>query len=388
MTTLRSNEGRVFLDAASTTPLDERVLDAMRSAFLLPGNAASVHGAGRAARKLLEDARDAIGALLGVPGRSLYFTSGGTESDNWALRALLHTAKPGLKPHLVVTAIEHSAILETAADLERSGLADVTRVPPDADGIVQPEAIQEAIQPGTVLVSVMLVNNEIGAIQPIAAIAEACHARGVPLHTDAVQAPGSASIRLEDLNADLMSLSAHKLHGPKGVGLLYARRGLNLQPFMHGGHQERGARGGTSNLPGAVGLAAALTFTLNEAPAALARLAPLAENFTRRLLANPGVNLNGARAPRTPRIINVTAAGADGEALLLALDLGGVDASNGSACSAGTLEASHVLLALGRSRDEARASVRFSLPWDVQAEDLTRAASVYAQALAAARLGV
>ncbi|HWG84023.1 MAG TPA: cysteine desulfurase family protein, partial [Deinococcales bacterium] len=308
---------RVHLDYAATTGLDPRVEAAMRPYHHLPGNASSVHASGRAAREALEDARERLARCIGAQAREITFTSGGTEADNQAILGL--TLERG--GHVITTAIEHSAVLAPARWLERSGRCRVTYLPPDEHGIVHPEQLSEAICPDTVLVSVMHLNNEVGSIQDIPAIAAECRERGVPLHVDAVQSLGALPLDVSALGADLLSLSAHKVHGPKGVGALWVRLGLELTPIIHGGHQERGLRGGTSNLPGAVGMALAAEIAVAEQPAEAERLTALLNRFAGQLLTIEGVSLNGHSERRGPRHVNVTAHGCDGEALLMNLDL-------------------------------------------------------------------
>lgn len=354
----------------------------MRPYHFLAGNASSVHASGRQAREALEDARERLAKVIGASAREVTFTSGGTEADNLALLGL--TIERG--GHVVTTAIEHSAVLSPARWLAGTGRAEVTFLMPDRFGAILPEQVAQAIRPDTVLVSVVLVNNEVGSIQDIAAIGRECRERGVALHVDAVQALGLIPIDVRDLGCDLLSLSAHKFHGPKGVGALWVRRGLDLTPIVQGGHQERGLRGGTSNFPGAVGMALAAEIAAGEQAAEAERLTQLRDAFTADLLAVREVSLNGHPSERSPRHVNVTAHGCDGEALLMNLDLLGVDASSGSACSAGTLEPSHVLLAMGRSEADARASIRFTLGRDTTADDLALAAEAFREAVQRSRM--
>lgn len=375
---------RVYLDSAATTPLDPEIEIAMRPLHFLEGNAASVHRHGAAAREALEDARERLARAMGASSRELIFTSGGTEADNQAVFAL------GLMRggHIVTTAIEHSAVLAPARTLEAMGRCRVTYLRPDRYGLIHPEAVREALEPDTVLVSVMHVNNEIGTVQDIRAIAEICRARGVLLHADAVQSPGFVPLDVSALGVDLASISGHKFYGPKGVGALFVRRGLELPPLMMGGHQEGGLRGGTHNLPGAVGISFALEKAVGMQALEAERLSGLRDGFASRLLEFDGVRLNGPApgAPnRSPKHVSITAHGVDGEALLMNLDIEGVSASSGSACNAGTLEPSHVLLALGHSKDDARASVRFSLGRDTTLDTLEFAARAFGRALERSR---
>jgi cysteine desulfurase len=387
---------RVYLDHAATTPLDPEIEQAMRPYHFLEGNPASVHRHGAQAREALEDARERLARAIGASARELIFTSGGTEADNQAIFAL-GLSRGG---HIVTTAIEHSAILAPARALEAMGRCEVTYLQPDQHGVIHPEAVREALRPDTILVSVMHVNNEIGTLQDIPAIAEVCRARGVVLHVDAVQSPGFVPFDVRALGCDLASISGHKFYGPKGVGALFVRRSvgsragndrrdLELPPLMMGGHQEGGLRGGTHNLPGAVGISLALEKAVRQQPEESVRLEGLRDWFTARLLEFDEVTLNGpmmGSPNRSPKHVNVTARGADGEALLMNLDIEGVSASSGSACNAGTLEPSHVLLALGHTRDEARSSLRFSLGRDTTFATLEFAVSAFSRALERSRL--
>ena len=353
---------RVYLDYAATTPLDPTVELAMRDVQALPGNASSLHREGSKARELLEDARERLGRVLGVRSQEIVFTSGGTESNNQVIFAF------GLGGgHIVTSSVEHSAILAPARALEAAGRTTVTYLEPDWTGWIDPQMVLEALRPDTVLVSVQHVNNEVGTIQDIAAIGEICKARGIALHVDAVQSLGYVALEAVMKGADLVTISGHKFYGPKGVGALWVahslegRRGQQLAPLLYGGAQERGQRGGTHNTPGAVGMAVAAEIAHAAHLSEAARLEGLRDFFSAKLLEVDGVTLNGHQTQRSPRHVNITAHGADGEALLMNLDLEGVAASSGSACSAGTLEPSHVLIAMGRTQVEARASVRFSL---------------------------
>ena len=376
---------RVYLDHAATTPLDPEIEAAMRPYHFLSGNASSVHRHGAEAREALEDARERLAGAMGASSREVIFTSGGTEADNQAVFSF-GLARGG---HIVTTAIEHSAILAPARALEAMGRCRVTYLQPDQHGAIHPEAVRDALQADTILVSAMHVNNEIGTVQDIPAIAEITRARGIPLHVDAVQSPGFVPFDARALGCDLASISGHKFYGPKGVGALYVRRGLELPPLMMGGHQEGGLRGGTHNLPGAVGISLALKKAVRQQPEESVRLADLRDWFATRLLEFDGVRLNGPGlgAPnRSPKHVSVTASGADGEALLMNLDIEGVSASSGSACNAGTLEPSHVLLALGHTRQDARSSLRFSLGRDTTRDDLAFAVSAFSRALERSRL--
>lgn len=371
----------IYLDYAATTPLDPEVRAALEEVLEVYGNPSSIHGYGRQAKSLLEASRERLARVLGCKPRELILTSGGTEADALALYGLALARGRG---HLLSTRVEHSAVLLALKNLERLGYA-VTLLEPDRYGLIYPEQVAEAIRADTLLVSVMTVNNEIGTLYPIRQIAEVCHARGVLLHTDAVQALGSVPCTVEVLGADLISLAAHKFYGPKGVGALYVRKGIELFPILPG-KQEQGYRGGTENLPAVygMGLAAEKAVALLEEESQ--RMLALRRRLEAQLLALPGVELNGHPALRSPKHLNVTVRDADGEGLLLNLDLLGVAASSGSACASGSLEPSHVLLAIGRSKEEAKASVRFSLGRFNTEAEIDQAARVFAEAVGRSRV--
>jgi cysteine desulfurase len=373
---------RVYLDYAATTPLDPEIEALMRPYQFLMGNASSVHREGSVAKEALEEARERLGRALGCSSRELVFTSGGTEANNQVIFGL-GLARGG---HLVTTAIEHSAVLSPARALEAAKRCEVTYLIPDQYGVIQPEQVLEAMKPETTLVSVMHVNNELGSLQDVRAIAQMCRTRKIIFHVDAVQSLGYVPLNVLEIGCDLLTISAHKFYGPKGVGALFVRRGLELPPLLYGGHQEGGLRGGTHNVPGAVGMAFAAERAVQLQPEESLRLQGLRDAFQTMLLENPSIVLNGHPTHRSPRHINVTALETDGEALLMNLDLEGVAASSGSACSAGSLEPSHVLTALGRSPDEARASLRFSLGRDTTLEKLEFAAAAFGKALARSRM--
>ncbi|WP_206202078.1 cysteine desulfurase family protein [Thermus caldilimi] len=370
----------VYLDYAATTPLDLEVQQAMREVEGIFGNPSSIHRFGQEARRVLEGARERIASLLGVRPREVVFTGSGSEAD--AL-ALLGVALAKGKGHVVSTEVEHSAVLGALRLLERLGFA-VTRLRPDRLGLVYPEQVEEALRPGTILVSVMAANNELGTLYPIREMAEIAHAHGALFHTDAVQAVGQVPFRVDEVGADLVSLSAHKFYGPKGIGALLVRQGLDLFPLVPG-KQEGGRRGGTQSPVLAQGMAVALEKALRILPEESSRLLALRRRLEAGLLSVEGVELNGHPERRLPKLVNVTVKGADGEALLLAMDLMGVAVSSGSACSAGSLEPSHVLLAIGRSPREARASLRFSLGRYTTEAEVDRAVEVFREAVARAR---
>ncbi|RIH86034.1 Cysteine desulfurase IscS [Meiothermus luteus] len=370
----------IYLDYAATTPLDPEVKDGVAQALETYGNPSSIHSFGRRARQLLEEGRERLAGALGCRPRELVLTSGGSEANALALYGVALARGRG---HLVSSQVEHSAVLLALRNLERLGFA-VTLLAPDRYGLIYPEQVAEALRPDTLLVSLMTVNNETGTLYPVRAVAELCRARGVLFHTDAVQAFGTVPCRVEDLGADLISIAAHKFYGPKGAGALYVRRGIELFPLIPG-KQEGGYRGGTENPPGVYGMGLAAEKAAAMLPQESKRLLELRERLESQLLAIPGVELNGHPSLRSPKHVNVTAKGADGEGLLLNLDLLGVAASSGSACTSGSLEPSHVLLAIGRSQEEAKASVRFSLGRFTTEAEVDQAAQAFAEALKRSR---
>lgn len=352
---------RVYMDNGATTRVTEKVYEAMRPYFCeIFGNPSSVHGFGREARKAVEAARAQVAKAIGAEPREIYFTGCGTESDNWAIRGAAYAnLKKG--KHIITTAIEHHAVLHTCKQLEKEGF-EVTYLPVDAYGLVTPEQLEAAIRPDTVLVSIMYANNEIGTIEPIPELAAVAKARGVLFHTDAVQAVGHVPIDVQAQGIDLLSLSGHKFHAPKGVGALYIRKGARVQPLMQGGAQERGQRPGTENLAGIVGLGKAIELATADIPAKAARVSAIRDHMIARILKEiPHTQLNGHPAKRASGNINVSFYFIESESVLLHLDLKGIAASSGSACTSGSLDPSHVLLAIGVSHEHANGSVRLSL---------------------------
>lgn len=350
----------IYLDHAATTKISPAARDAMIAALDTYGNPSSVHTLGQQASAELGRARETIARQLGASPREIYFTSGGSEGDN---QALLTGAKNGVaagKRHIISTAMEHHAVLHTLEALEQQGFS-VTYLKPDSEGRISPRQLEEAIRPDTALVSVMYVNNETGSIQPIRELAAVCHGHEIPLHTDAVQAVGHIPVDVKADGVDFLTLSAHKFHGPRGIGALYVRRGIRLHSLIDGGGQERGKRAGTENLPGIVGMAAAL----EEETAQLKKHMDYVEGLRNTLVAGlreiPHARINESLQHHAPGIVNVSFAGVEGESLLLLLDGAGICASAGSACSAGSLEPSHVLLSMGIPRDIAQGSLRLSL---------------------------
>jgi cysteine desulfurase len=351
---------RIYLDNNSTTPVDPAVLSAMLP-FLAEnfGNASSIHSAGQRARAAVDAARQSVATLLRAKSSEVVFTCGGTESDNLAIFGIVNPCDQPRK-HVVITAIEHHAVLNAAHALEKQGV-DVTYVPVSKEGIVDPEDVREAIRPETVLISVMLANNELGTIQPVAEIGKITAEEDLYFHCDAVQAAGKIPIGVQTLGVDLLSISGHKLYAPKGVGALYVRTGTELGPIFYGGHHERDRRPGTENVPGIVALGKAAELAIENLAADATRLAQLRDRFEDALLALPGVRRNGSARDRVPNTSNLSFESAPGEALIIALDLQGVMCSSGAACSSGAIEPSHVLAAIGLSPDQARSSLRFSL---------------------------
>ena len=350
----------IYLDHNSTTPVDPRVLAAMLP-YLAEnfGNANSIHSSGQRARAAVDAARQSVAELLGAKASEIVFTCGGTEADNLAIFGIVNPCDQPRK-HVVTTAIEHHAVLNTAQALEKQGV-DVTYVPVNREGLVDPDDIREAIRPETVLISVMLANNEIGTIQPIAEIGRIAAEEDIYFHCDAVQAAGKMRVDVKELGVDLLSISGHKLYAPKGVGALFVRTGTELGPMFFGGHHERDRRPGTENVPGIVGLGKAAQLAMENLDADAVRLAALRDRFENALLALPGVRVNGNVRERAPNTSNLSFEAAGGEALVIALDLQGVMCSSGAACSSGAVEPSHVLTAMGLTPEQARSSLRFSL---------------------------
>ncbi len=351
----------VYADNAATTAMSKTAIRAMEPYYdTLYGNPSSLHSVGQRAAEALEAARARVAACLGAKPEEIYFTSGGSEADNQAIRsAALVGARKG-KRHIISTAFEHHAVLHTLKKLEREGF-EVTLLDVGSQGLVNVKDVAAAIREDTALVTIMYANNEVGTIQPIAEIGALCREKGVPFHTDAVQAVGHLSIDVERDQIDMLSLSAHKFHGPKGVGALYCRKGLPLLPFIEGGAQERNRRAGTENLAGIAGLAAALEEANANLERNAAQISALRDKLIDGLLQIPHARLNGDRERRLPGNVSFCFEGIEGESLLLLLDAKGVAASSGSACTSGSLDPSHVLLALGLPHEVAHGSLRLSL---------------------------
>jgi cysteine desulfurase len=375
-----------YLDHAATTPLDERVLEAM-----LPylrdrwGNPSSLYSHGRVARRALDEARDTVAQGLNCRPSEVLFTSGGTESDNLAIKGVAF-ARRGEGDHIVTTRVEHHAVLRTCEWLERRGGFRVTYVGVDPDGVVDLAELERAVGPGTILVSMMMANNEVGTIEPIAEAATIAHRHGAVFHTDAVQAAGALAIDPRALGVDLLSLSGHKIYGPKGVGVLYAQRGTPLLADAQGGGQERGLRAGTENVAAIVGMAEALRHAEEARQARTDHDARLRDRLIRGILASiPGAHLTGHPSRRLPNSASFVFEDADGESILMDLDQFDICASSGSACTSGTVEVSHVLTALGLSDDVARGSVRMTIGRDTTEDDVDRALAVMPEVVSRVR---
>jgi len=351
---------RIYMDNAATTRVTEPVFEAMRPYFCETfGNPSSVHAFGRDARRAVEEARRQVAAALGCEAREVYFTGCGTESDNWAIKGCAYAAKNGRKT-IVSTTIEHHAVLHTLEQLEKEGFT-VIYVPVDEEGIVKMDEMKKAITEDTLLVTVMAANNEIGTIQPIEEIAALAHEKGAIFHTDAVQAIGSMRFNVKDMGIDMLSLSGHKFHAPKGVGVLYIKNGLRIRPLIAGGAQERTQRAGTENLASIVALGKAITLANENIESHNAKLAEMRDALIEKILSRiPETRLNGHKEKRLPGNVNVSISYIEGEALLLSLDLKGIAASSGSACTSGSLDPSHVLLAIGLPHEIAHGSLRMT----------------------------
>lgn len=361
---------RIYLDHAATTGLDAAVLSKMAPYFSdIFGNANSQHSFGREAVRGVDEARDTIASLIGAKPNEIYFTSGGTEADNWAIRGAAH-ANRARGNHLIVSAVEHPAMLTTARELEKEGF-EVTLAPVDEFGTVDVAKLEESIRPETVFIGVMAANNEIGTLQPLAEISEIAQRHKILFFTDAVQAAGAIPLDVNAPRVDMMSISGHKFYGPKGVGALYIRSGVKTGKILTGGHQERGMRGGTTNVPGVVGMAEALRLAVAKLDENAAYISSLRDRFIARVQTEiPFVKLNGHPKNRLPSNANFSFRYVEGESLLFSLDLAGIAVSSGSACSSGSLEPSHVLLATGMSEGLAHGSLRFSFGRENTAEDV------------------
>ena len=360
----------VYLDYNATTPLAPEVLEVMLPYFREEfGNPSSIHSFGQRAKAALYDARERVASLIGASPNEILFTSGGTEADNLAILGVLEAAEGGRR-HLVTSSVEHHAVLNSMKALAKKGVP-VTFLKVDRAGRVDPEDLKSALTPGTLLVSIMHTNNETGVVQPVAELARLTHQAGAYFHTDAVQSIGKIPVRVRELGVDLLSLSGHKIYGPKGTGALYVRRGVNVRPIFRGGGQERARRPGTENLPGLVGLGRAAQLAETHLAGEPNRVAVLRDRLTEDVLARiPGSAPNGAEAERTPNTVNLSFPGVEGETLIIALDLKGCAVSTGAACSSGTVEPSHVLIAMGLSPQQVQGSIRVSLGRYTTAEEI------------------
>lgn len=361
---------RIYMDNAATTRVTEPVFEAMRPYFCeIFGNPSSVHAFGREARKAVEQARRQVAAALGAQAGEIYFTGSGTEADNWALRGAAYAQKARGR-HIITTQIEHHAVLHAAEQLEKEGF-EVTYLPVDGDGVVSLEALEKALRPDTTLVSIMAANNEIGAIQPIREAAKLAKAHGALFHTDAVQAIGCVPIDVKADGIDLLSLSGHKFHAPKGVGALYIRSGVKLQRLIYGGAQEKTQRGGTENVASIVGMGKAIELAMESMESRNAYVSGLRDRLIEGILRRiPETRLNGHRTQRLSGNVNISIRYIEGEALLLSLDMKGIAGSSGSACTSGSLDPSHVLLAIGLPHEIAHGSLRLSLSEENTAEEV------------------
>ena len=367
---------RIYLDYAATTPVHPDVLQTMLPYFTESyGNPSSIHYFGQDAKVSMERARESVAALINARPEEIVFTSGGSEADNLAIKGVAFALEEKGK-HIITSAIEHHAVLESLHFLEKRGFR-VTYLPVDRYGVVDPRDVEAAIADDTILISIMYANNEVGTIQPIGEIGAIAKQRGVYLHTDAVQAVGHVPIDVNEMNIDLLSTSAHKLYGPKGVGALYVRKGTRLVSLIHGGEQERRRRASTENIPGIVGFGKAAEIALGEMVKESVRITALRDRLIEGLVTRiDDARLNGHPTQRLPNNVNVSVKYIEGESMLLNLDMEGIGASTGSACSSGTLEPSHVLLALGLSHEEAHGSLRFSLGRESTDEDVDRVLEV------------
>lgn len=360
----------IYVDNAATTPVTPQVLEAM-----LPwltegyGNPSSIYAKGREAKRAIEAAREKVAAALGASPEEIYFTAGGSESDNWAIKGVARKLAKKGKKHIITTVFEHHAVLHACESLEKEGF-EVTYLPVDADGLVSVGQVEDALRDDTALVTIMFANNEIGTIQPIAEIGALCRARKVLFHTDAVQAVGNIDVNVKELQVDLLSLSGHKIHAPKGVGALYVRKGVIIDNLIDGGGQERGRRAGTENVASIVGLGKAIELAVESYPRNAPRVLAMRERLIDGLLQLPHTRLNGHRTKRLPGNLNISFVGVEGEALLLMLDNKGIAASSGSACTSGSLDPSHVLLSIGLPHEVAHGSLRISLSESNTDEDV------------------
>jgi cysteine desulfurase len=376
---------RIYLDYAATTPTNPEVLKAMMPYLSdIFGNPSSIHSFGQETRAAVDEAKDKIATLIGASSDEIVFTGGGTEADNFAIKGIAY-ANEGNGNHIITTSIEHHAVVEPCRFLQRRGF-EVTYLPVDQYGLVDPQDVKNAIIDKTILISVMHANNEIGTIEPIAEIGRIAREAGIYFHTDAVQTVGRIPVNVDDLGIDLLAMSAHKLYGPKGVGALYIRKGTKLTPFMNGGEQEQGRRAGTENVPAIVGFGKATEIANQDMDMEGKRLISLRDTLINGLISQiEHIRLNGHPTRRLPNNVNVSVESVEGESMLLNLDLEGVAASSGSACSSGSLEPSYVLLAMGLSHELAHGSLRFSLGRESTEADISRVLVVLPRIIAKLR---
>ena len=361
---------KIYLDHSATTPVHPEVLEAMLPYFREHfGNPSSIHNWGRETRVIIEASRERMANFFGASSKEIFFTSGGTESDNLAIKGVAWASESKGK-HIITSKIEHHAVLESCKYLSKQGY-EITYLPVDENGLVDPEEVRKSIRPDTILVSIIHINNEIGAIEPIGEIGNIAKEKGVYFHTDAVQSAGKLPIDVNKLNLDMFSLSGHKVYGPKGVGLIYIRQGTRIVPQAHGGHHEKGKRAGTENVPGIVGLTKAIEIAHRDMDKYNKKMKLLANSFYKKLNEKiPDIFLNGNPSKRYCGIMNISFKGVEGESIILSLDMKGVAVSSGSACTSGSLEPSHVLAAMGVPPELAQGSIRFSFGWDNTLEDI------------------
>lgn len=360
----------VYADNAATTKVTKEVLDAMLPYFTEDyGNASSIYSMGRNAKKAVELARETVAKNIGAETSEIYFTSGGSEADNWAIRGVCDKLSAKGKKHIITSVFEHHAVLHTCQALEKMGF-EVTYIPIDEKGLVNPQDIENALRDDTAIVSIMFANNEIGTIQPIKEIAEICHKKNVIFHTDAVQAVGHVEIDVKELGVDMLSISGHKIHAQKGIGALYVRKGIVIPNLIFGGAQERNKRAGTENVPAIVGFAKAMESACADIPAKTEKVTKMRNRLIDGILKIPRTRLNGDRDKRLCGNSNTSIEGIEGESLLLMLDINGICASSGSACTSGSLDPSHVLMALGLKHEVAHGSLRLSIDENTTDEDI------------------
>ncbi len=360
----------IYLDHAATTSMNQSVFEEMQPFFMQKyGNPSAIYSIGRESKKHIEEAREKVAKAIDAEPKEIYFTGSGTEADNWAIKGIAHAYK-NKGNHIITTAIEHHAVLHTCMHLEKEGF-EVTYLPVDSNGLISPTQVLDAIRPTTILITVMFANNEIGTIQPIGEIGKIAKEKGIIFHTDAVQAVGSIPIDVRELNVDLLSMSAHKLYGPKGIGALFVRKSVRLSSFLHGGAQEKGRRASTENVPGIVGFGKAIEIATQNISETSKKLIALRDRTINEILDRiPYTRLNGDRTKRLPNNVNVSFQFIEGEALLLMLDMKGIAASSGSACTSGSLDPSHVLLAIGLPHEIAHGSLRISFGLENTEKDI------------------